>query len=189
MIDKQALIKLDECIKQHIKLYPKLSVKAEQFESLFAQCTNSEWNPYNHNPGKDMETNYEKLKKPNLKSGTIKNDFLKISSHRTTKFKTLDEKLIFLNNVDYDSHICLARPEGKTHSYKLIFFPKSIIDYSKLLWTEEFKKNGEHKGWKGINEDNTIKVSIQKNMSDQVWIEIHKSLFNIIEEYNYENGK
>ena len=188
-MDTTSLEKFGKCIEQHIELYPKLSVKAEQFESLFAQSTNSNWTPYNHNPGCDMETNYDGLKKPSLKSGIIKDDYLKISSHRTTKFKTLDEKINFLNNTDYDSYVCLARPDGKIHNYVLIHFSKSIINFKDLIWSENFDKKGNNKGWSAVNQNNTIKISIIKSMSDQVWIEIHKSLLNFIKEFNYEITK
>lgn len=186
MLNQNSLERLSQGIINHIKLYPDLSVKAENFESLFASATNSVWYPYNHNPGSDMVTNLEGINNPSLKSGVLSKGFLKISSHRTTKFKKLQDKINFLNNVDCDSYICLARPQKKTHNYRLIYFPKSVIDYSSLKWTETYKKNGEFTGWEGRNENNTIIVRIVSSMSDQVWIDIHESLFTILKNYNYE---
>lgn len=109
MIQEHILENFGKLIEEHIKLYPLLSVKAEQFESLFPSPTKSDWTPYNHNPGSDMNTTLEGLRKPSLKSGIIKNGFLTISSHRTTKYDTLEKKIKFLCNTDYDSYICLGK--------------------------------------------------------------------------------
>jgi hypothetical protein len=189
MLSEATIEKLSQGITNHIHLYPDLSVKAEQFESLFASATNSTWNPYNHNPGGDMVTNIEGINNPSLKSGVLSDGCLTISSHRTTKFKRLEDKINFLNNVDCDSYICLARPPKKIHTYRLIYFPKSIINYSSMVWTETSNKKGEFTGWEGWNENRTIRVRIVKSMSDQVWIDIHESLFTVIREFNYEITK
>jgi hypothetical protein len=188
MINETSLDNLDQGIRGHIQLYPKLSVKAEQFESLFAGAIGSDgWIPYNHNPGSDMDTEHVGMMKPSLKSGILHNGFLTISSHRTTKYKTLEEKIIFLRSVDNDSYVCLARPKESLHNYKLIYFPKSVIDYTTLEWENIFNKKGEFSSWYGYNEDSTIKVKIVKSMSDQVWIDIHESLITILKEFNHEN--
>jgi len=186
MISKDKLNKFGELLQQHKTLYPELSLKAEQFEALFAIATNADWKPYNHNPGSDMSTTLEGMLKPSLKSGIMKNEYLTISSHRTTKYKTLEDKLNFLSNTDYDSYICLARPDNKVHNYKLVYFPKSLINFNNLVWEETKTKKGEFNGWYATNENQTIKVSIVKSMSHQVWIDIHKSLITIIESYNYD---
>lgn len=186
MIQEEVINKLGNNIRKHIELYPKLSVKAEQFESLFACATGSDWTPYNHNPGSDMITSMEGMRKPSLKSGIIKDGFLTISSHRTTKFDTIDKKIDFLCNTDYDSYICLARPDKKIHTYKLVYFTKSTIDFKNLTWSHTLDKKGKQSGWIATNENHSIRVRIIKNMSDQVWIDIHESLINILNSYNYD---
>lgn len=186
MLHEQVVENLSQKILKHIELYPELSVKAEQFESLFASAIDACWTPYNHHVGGDMNTNVEGMKKPSLKSGTMKNGFLTFSSHRTTSFLTIDEKINFLCNTDYDSYICLARPDKKIHSYKLIYFTKSIINFRSLTWSQTTNKKGEVSGWVATNENQTIKVRIIKKMSDQVWIDIHESLITILHSYNYD---
>lgn len=186
MIQKEALNRLGENIQKHISLYPKLSVKAEQFESLFACATGSDWKPYNHNPGSDMNTTIDKIRTPSLKSGVLKKGYLVISSHRTTKYRDLQEKINFLCSTDYDSYICLARPNNKVHDYKLVYFTKSLIDFRNLNWSVTQDKKRNPSGWSACNNDGTIKVNIHKSMSDQVWIEIHESLITIIEQYQYD---
>lgn len=177
---------LGELIKTHKKLYPKLSVKAEQFESLFASVTNAMWTPNNHNNGEDMLTEIDGLNKPSLKSGIIENDYLTISSHRTTKYKTLSEKIDFLKSREYDSYICLSRPDkNKPHKYYLIYFSKSTIDYDSLKWINTYNKIGDHSGWYGESHDKKIQVSIIKSMSDQVWVTLDITKIKILREYDF----
>lgn len=187
MIDKKKLDYFGELVTKHIDLYPKLSLKAEQFESLFSKAIKGEWNPYNHNTSEDMITEIKGLKKPSLKSGQIEKGFLKISSHRTTKYKTLEDKINFLKTREYDSFICLSRSnKKKPHYYKLIYFDKNIIDYDSLKWEVSYNKKGKQKGWFAKNNDSTIIVEIIKSMSDQVWIQIDLNKVKILREYDFE---
>lgn len=181
------LDELGVLIKQHSELYPMLPVKAEQFESLFSVVTKSKWEPNNHGTNEDMITEIRGMEKPSLKSGTIENNVLKISSHRTTKFKTLQDKIEFLKSRTYDSYVCLARPNSdKPHYYKLIYFNKNIINYDSLNWVDTYdKKNGSHSGWFGRDNDCTITVKIVKSMSHQVWVTIDLNKTTILQEYDF----
>lgn len=186
MISKDKLDKLGELIQQHVLLYPKLSVKAEQFESLFSVITESEWLPNNHNPNEDMITEIKGIEKPSLKSGSIKDNTLVISSHRTTKYKTLQDKIDFLKTRTYDSYICLARPnKDHPHEYNLIYINKNVIDYDSLEWVDTYSKDGSHSGWIGKDEEGTISVSIIKSMSHQVWIKVDLSKVQILRKYDF----
>jgi hypothetical protein len=143
MITKTQITKLGNLIYEHSKLYPKISVKAEQFESLFSNAISSDWTPNNHNTNEDMITEIDGMKTPSLKSGVIKNRFLTISSHRTTTYKTLENKLDFLKNRTYDSYICLSRPDKqKVHKYQLLYFSKSLINFDLLNWVDTYNKKG-----------------------------------------------
>ena len=184
MITINQLNKFEELLSQHQQLYPSLPVKAEQFESLFAQITSADWSPNNHNVGEDMVTNIVGMKKPSLKSGVIKDGYLNISSHRTSKFKTLREKIDFLKTREYDSYVCLSRPDkNKAHKYKLIYFEKNIIDYDSLSWVDTYNKNGIHSGWCGESKDKKIKVNIIKSMSHQVWVSLSIDKIKVLREY------
>tara|TARA_B110000503_G_C6972079_1_gene339619 strand:+ start:61 stop:627 length:567 start_codon:yes stop_codon:yes gene_type:complete len=186
MISENKLDKLGKLIQSHIELYPKISVKAEQFESLFSVVTESDWNPNNHNPNEDMITEIKGIQKPSLKSGVIKNNILEISSHRTTTYKTLQDKIEFLKSRDYDSYICLARPnKDQQHNYNLIYFNKNVINYDSLNWVDTYGKNGSHSGWCGKNKDDTITVKIIKSMSDQVWIRLNINKVKILRKYDF----
>lgn len=184
MIDKKKLIYFGQLIKKHSELYPSLPLKAEQFESLFARVVQGQWNPNNHNTSEDMLTEVAGMKKPSLKSGIIRNGVLTISSHRTTKYKTLEDKIGFLESRTYDSYVCLSRPdEDKPHKYNLIHFDKKIINYRSLDWSNTYNKKGDHSGWLGV--DKGIKVKIVKSMSDQVWINLDMDKVNVLSEYDF----
>lgn len=186
MLTQTQIEKLGLLIEQHAKLYPKLPVKAEQFESLFSVATESKWDPNNHNPNEDMITEIKGMLKPSLKSGTIEKNTLTISSHRTTKHKTLQDKIEFLKSRSYDSYVCLARPNNdEPHHYNLIYFNKNVINYDSLNWVDTYSKEGSHSGWFGKNSDETIKVKIVKSMSHQVWITIDLDKTTILQEYDF----
>jgi hypothetical protein len=184
LLDSQ-IKKLGDLLGLHSQVYPKLPVKAEQFESLFSSATESVWTPNNHNPNEDMITEVHSMIRPSLKSGVIKNGYLTISSHRTTSYKTLQEKLDFLSSRTYDSYVCLSRRDGeKIHKYQLIYFPKNIINFNSLTWVDTYNKKGEKSGWEGINQDKSIEVKIVKSMSHQVWIKIDINLITVLAEYD-----
>jgi hypothetical protein len=187
MLTDTQINKLGELIYSHSNIYPKLPVKAEQFESLFSNAIGSEWNPNNHNPNEDMITEIVGMEKPSLKSGIMKNGYLTISSHRTTTYKTLEDKIDFLNSRGYDSYICLSRPDdGTIHNYKLLHFKKTLIKFDLLNWNNTYNKKGNHTGWRGVSNDNNIEVNIIKSMSDQVWIKINMDLITTIFDYEFE---
>lgn len=186
MISEDILDKIGDLIKQHVELYPKLPVKAEQFESIVSKATGSYWVPNNHNSNEDMITEIKGIEKPSLKSGVIKDNILKFSSHRTTKHKTLQDKINFLTTRTYDSYLCLSRSnKDQPHNYTLIYFDKNVINYNSLKWVDTYNKGGSHIGWVGKNEDSTIRISIIKSMSHQVWVEIDISKVKILEKYDF----
>jgi len=189
MITESQLIKFGELIRKHTELYPNLPVKAENFESLISSVIGCEWKPNNHNQNADIITEIDGLRRPSLKSGIIKNNTLTISSHRTTKYKTLQGKLNFLDNRTYDSYLCLSRPHESDiiHSYHLIYFEKNLINFNSLNWHETINKHNNHSGWEGHNDDKSIVVKIIKSMSDQVWITLNLNLVNTLMSYEFKS--
>jgi hypothetical protein len=174
-------------ISQHVELYPKIQIKAEYFESIVSSSLGCDWNPMNHNPNQDLETQVTNMKKPQLKSGVIKNGFLTLSSHRTTKHPSLKSKIEFLSSRDYDSYLCFSRDHNtkKTHKYKLVYFDKGVIDWNSMVWVDTYDKKGKHSGYYGTTPNGSVKSKIVFNMSHQVWIEINMSLTTILREYEY----
>lgn len=101
------------------------------------------------------------------KSGTIKNGRLKFSGSRTTKYKTIKEKLEFFSKKKEDSYFCLSRnvkewKEGNKIYYLCRF---DRIRYDRMKWTER------DKDW--ISANRKMDCYINKSMSDQLWTYIN----------------
>jgi hypothetical protein len=187
--------KIKNKLKKHHELY-RFPCKGEQWEDIFDQCINSEssnWIGGGHSVGADVisENNnvFEINSRFQNKSGDI--DFvkgtLKWNGHRTTKHKTLDEKIKFISSNHYDYYAMLARDKKDWESgkkiYYLIIFNSNKIDYSSLDWSEKYDKNGNLTGYKGIGSDEYF-AEINKSMSDQLWTTANLSYFG--EHYKIE---
>jgi hypothetical protein len=186
---KEILDLFEQRLKQHHEIY-RIPVKAETWEDLADQVINQEnsnFVPFNHSTGHDL--NFE-ISKNNfftqLKTGIIKNNKLVFSSHRLGRFETLEQKLDFLEEVDYDSFLFLSRNESDVwdKKYYINYLDKKDINYKNLSWKEIIGKRGKYKnrisGWEGISTDGKIKCSITKSMSHQLWVEIDTSLIKLI---------
>lgn len=133
------------------------------FNSLSKQSDDVIWNNGSHEIGTDIKFNNIRI---SCKGGRIKGtrkDRLKISSYRTTTYKTLEEKLDFFEDKHEDVYFCLTYKETDRHEYKLFTFDANILDYRSLKWKETKKE------WKGIG---TFTANIKKAMSDQLWLSL-----------------
>jgi len=177
---KELSKQLEEKLQKHHELY-RFPCKAEQWEDIFDQIINSvssNWIGGGHSVGADVISENNKLFPKNTriqnKSGEI--DFekktLKWNGHRTTKHKTLDEKINFISSNHYDYYAMLARDKKDWKCgdkiYYLIIFKSTKIDYSSLDWSEKYGKNNKLSGWKGNGNPN-FSAEINKAMSDQLW--------------------
>jgi hypothetical protein len=166
-------------LKQHHELY-RFPVKAELWEDIFDQVINSGslgWDMGNHNVGTDVVSKSDGIRYQN-KAGNIdlKNGTITWSGHRTTKHKTIEEKISFISENHCDKYVMLARNskewERGIKKYYLLTFDSSLIDYSKLEWNEYVSKDGDKiAGWSGKNENLPYSAKITKTMSDQLWTE------------------
>jgi len=167
-------------IRLHHNLY-SLPVFGEYWEellhlSLLEIGKDSDWQPNrSHSIGKDIvNSEYGKI---SCKSGdyNLKNNTLTLNGSRTTKYKTIEEKLKFLSEKTDDTYFCLARNKKEWNSgiknYYLFIFDSQLLDYDKQCW-ESFNS-----GWK-CNAKN-YNAKIIKSMSDQLWTTINTN--NIIE--------
>ena len=132
------------------------------FNCLSIQSDNVNWSYKSHQTGEDI--NFEGIG-ISCKGGRLQGknkDKLKISSYRTTIYKTLDEKLDYFNDKHEDIYFCLCYEETKIgHKYKLYTFNSNVLDYRNLTW-EKTKR-----GWKG---DGKFLAKIESSMSDQLWL-------------------
>jgi hypothetical protein len=181
---------LEYRMQEHHELYC-CKCKAEYLEEHFAYALTesgygTDWKPdFSHKVGKDQTTN-SGVRCSN-KSGTyiIKNKHLIINGSRTTKYKTLNEKLNFLSKNHQDYIFCMATTNEKiwNNKYYFIVLDSNKLDYHNQTWSETYgiiKNKGELSGWECQSDYYSAKIS--KSMSDQLWTEIYPELF----EYTYE---
>jgi len=149
------------------------------FNCLSEQSDDVEWSYKSHQTGEDI--NFEGIGiscKGGRLQGKNKNK-LKISSYRTTVYKTLQEKIDYFEDKHEDVYFCLCYEETKTdHKYKLYTFDSDVLDYRNLKW-EKTKR-----GWKG---DGKFLAKIESSMSDQLWLWLPTNLLE--EQFEIEIGK
>lgn len=128
------------------------------------------WKPNrSHAVGEDMRINDIEKSRISCKSGQfIKSKSLgnklcvKWNGSRSTKFPTLDAKIIHFSESHDDWYFLLAKKRNFDKKYKLIVFPSDLVRVDQLSWTES--KSG--KQYTGIGDFSAI---IGKSMSAQLW--------------------
>jgi len=162
---------LAAAIETRIKRYHEdfsLPLMAEQWEEVLTRSLKDvgltpEWeNDRSHKVGEDI---YEKsIGRISCKSGSLEKSSVIFNGSRTTKFKTLDEKLEFLSSSHDDYYFMLAKDKKdikkKNFKYKVLVFPSTACKANSLKW-EETKG-----GWKGTGDFSAV---ISRSMSDQLW--------------------
>lgn len=152
-------------IDLHHELYENITINSVYWEhilykSLHVEYDSVEWDVGSHKVGTDVICQGINI---SCKGGTIsgkKVPRLKVSSHRTTQHKTLDEKLKYLRLPHEDIIYSLA-PSGS--GYRLTLFEPPNIDL--FEWREYDKK------WRGTDSKGDI-LDIVKSMSDQYWMNL-----------------
>jgi hypothetical protein len=103
-LSEETLKQIETKIQQHHQIY-RIPVKAESWEDLADQAINgekTEYKPFNHNIVFDLNLTVDSNHyKSSLKAGVIKGNRLHFSSHRLGRFESLDDKINFLDNVEY----------------------------------------------------------------------------------------
>ena len=157
-------------------------IKGEVLEELLTQAFEAaglvaNWNMGSHSPGSDISMVSKNGHKISLsvKSALIKGVHKKkmsISSFRTTKYKTLEEKLDYFDGPgkNFDYYLVLARMEDKNEKrtgfreYILYLMESDFIQAKDMVWKEVSS------GWQTERCKNGHDIKIQKAMSDQFWI-------------------
>ena len=146
---------LIRCLKmklmKHHGLY-RFPVKAELWEDIWDQCINpngSNWIGGGHQSGADTMNETSNISYQN-KSGQIDDGYVKITSHRTKKYPSLEEKLDFISQDHCDKYVLLSRDESEwkkgIKSYYLMIFDSNLLDFRSLEWSEHILKTGKNKG-------------------------------------------
>ncbi len=153
-------------IKSFHDLFKNNHLKGELLEELIVNALrksniNCDWDCYSHNSKYDIKINGVEV---SVKSGKVDSkNRLKISSFRTTKHKTLEDKIEFINDNKSDVMFSCTFKDGE---YTIYVIDTNILSLSSDREWEKCNKN-----YKSIN--NIVDVNIYHSMSDQVWYNIH----------------
>ena len=186
-------VALGKALEQEIISYSgirKFPIKGELWEEISVDALKSvglkvEWEAGSHGSGADIflpdsgEGISNKSGKITRTKTTGKNE-LSISSYRTTKYKTLEEKLNFFDGdgKNFSKYLVLTREENKeTRKYSVILIDAAKVSAKALKWSKKIGKTGKQTGWHGYDEKLGIKMNIQKAMSDQFWIYLDLNKF------------
>lgn len=173
-------------IEQHHMLYEHNHVSSTYAEELLYKALKRNkficnWQCGSHKPGTDITVfpkNSSNLGSIGIscKGGTESLKALEFSGSRTTKQKTIEDKLLLLSASGGDVLICLVcdRTVPGVFSYKLHVIDSSRIDYSKLIWNRIANK------WVGAG---IFSAEITDSMSAQVWTTIPKSFIHKTRQY------
>jgi len=170
---------------KHHELY-EFPIKAELWENILAKSFTAcglatDWAPDgNHTQGVDM-TIMETGERVSCKSGALsKNrqgqDQCVISGSRTTRYKTLKEKLEYFAKPKDDVYFLLARDREEWSSdkkYYIIAFPSMMLNYSEHDWFDTFSKrmgSSKHNGY--CMSSDVFDAKVVFSMSDQLWTTI-----------------
>jgi len=165
MINQKVIDEIRRRINLHHELYDT-KVSSTFWEEIYSKSLaacgeENDWKPDNsHRKGMDVEK--KDGFKISCKSGTIegkKEPRLVVSSHRTTTYNTIEEKVKFLSENHQDLIISLVEIGEKR--YKIFIYESP--DVSSLNWCET------KSGWAAENELGLYKI--QRKMSDQFWFE------------------
>lgn len=149
------------------------SLKAEMLEEMLVRIFEEDmnlkvlWNKASHSPGMDIAIidgdSYS------VKSGKEAAGKIKISSSRTTTYKTIEEKINFYKGVEetFSHYFFLSKRESNTELvYMPYIVPRDVITIDSI----SFGDNSS--GWTGKTEGYSF--DIKRSMSDQIWISVDK---------------
>ena len=167
----------EKYLESYHNLFPNIPLQDNHLESIIEksfieteEIQNVDHTPLSHSIGYDLSIKQNNINsKISIKSGkySSKNHTLIFSSYRTTSYKTINEKIDFINknHFDYQINFCKKDIWDKTKEYKFLVFSKEQFKINNL----EFKE--DESGW--LTENEYIKINIRKSMSDQVWYTVN----------------
>ena len=126
------------------------------------------------------------------KSGTIKNNILTISGSRTSKQKTLEEKIHHLCTDRENWYFCLAKEKPFNKKYLLCIFKSELIKESiKNIdsWSLETCENGYFKKASCLCVKKIKSIIQTKSTSNQFWCNIPLELIDFKFPININNTK
>jgi hypothetical protein len=189
IVSSELLSEISKRINIHHMLYKTLSIKDKYWEYILTDSYRTigftvKYDVENHVSGKDLEVknlfNDGRDIGVSCKSGKIclnkQNEIatIEISSYRTTKYKTLDEKLNYIDEEHEDVVYSLSSTLFNSHK-KYILTVFTPLKFKNFKW--ETNKSGYYM------KSDFFTAKILKQCSDQLWYKINYDSPHILEAY------
>lgn len=132
---------------------------------------NIKWNINSHSSGGDVGMHYPTFSVKGNK--IIKNSF-SISFNRTTKYKSIQEKIRFFKNemIQHGNIILFLRNELESHTEIMVLYINANkckeLSFDNYNISETFSRTSTSSGWK-TDKINSCYLEITKATSDQIW--------------------
>jgi hypothetical protein len=184
--------KFEEKFKSHHELYPSIRIKSVHWEHIFQDVASELdivkdviWDSKSHRSGTDIEFYFNdgESKNISMKSGEIKGDFLKVSSFRTSQFKTINEKVNHsVKTMSEEDYVIFLTYDDFNKEYNVFTIDSKVLvnKLKSLEWNKIENKNGNNKF---VGERKDFNAAFIESMSGQLWYSIHlkhlKKLFSI----------
>ena len=190
----------DLCIRLalHHQLYT-LRCRSEYLEEIVSKSAcdcgmSSDWkDDLNHKVGVDQIINDLRISNKSGQYNNHKKDWVKISGSRTSKFSSLEDKVNFLSQKNFDFMIlaatCNKEWQAGNKFYHLIKIDQETLNYKNLKWITEKDKKGRNKYKTCPNTHKNIKglIGADENANGQLWTWVHKSLFSYHKILNWQD--
>lgn len=195
-ITQQLLTEIKQRIERHHNLYTNLTVKDKYWEYILAESYRTigytvNYGVNSHVSGKDLTVknlfNDNRNVNISCKAGKVsyskrlkKIIHLVISSFRTTKYDTLEEKLNFIDSGHEDVVISLSSSlfdKEKKYILTVLVPPK----FKNFNWYDKISKKGKFQGYE--TKSNNFLAKILKKCSYQLWYKIDYNSEYILETY------
>jgi len=181
--------KIKKSLEVRIKRYHEdfsLCLMAEQWEEVLYRSLKDiglspKWdNDRSHKVGEDI---FEKsIGRISCKSGAIggkKKDKVIFNGSRTTRYKTIEEKLEFLSSDHDDFYFMLSKDKkdinNKNFKYKVLIFSSASCKVNKLNWVKTTS------GYKGTGK---FEAKISTSMSGQLWTTLPLNMIDHVIDIN-----
>ena len=135
--------KFSEYLQTYTQMFRKIPLKGEHFEELFVNTILSlgyscDWTANSHKIGEDVRL--EDGQRISLKSCRLpkkSETWIEYSSFRTTRQKTIEEKISYLDTSHYDRLICLARKDTISSTEYILKEMVQPFAFSDMKWSED----------------------------------------------------
>lgn len=165
-----------KCFEKQLNIFHSLfknnRPKGELLEELISNALSDagvdhEWECYSHNSAYDIKIGDTEV---SVKTGSVtKKGIMSISSFRTTKHKTINEKIIHVEKNKSDVMILCPFIDDAYHVYVI---DTKVLSLTNRHWIEDAKGN-----FKSI--DNVVDASFTKSMSGQLWYKVNLEKLSI----------